>query len=359
MEKRRITLKDIAMASQVSIATACDVLNNKPRTRVSETTRQRILETASRLGYQPHRGARSLRTNLHHLIAVSVLLAPEMPFSPFASELVSGAFKAAREEGWHITVSGYRDIQEELRQLEEIIAERSVDGVIIYEPVEDDPRISLLKGKMPFVLIGSYEKEEVYSVDLDNEGAAFMATQHLIALGHHHIALVSAPRHYLTCRSRQRGYRQALLQAGIPFDQSFVVEVEEYSSQAGAQALEILLQRNQPRPTAVVAMDDSLALGIIYKAHQHGLHVPDDLAVVGFNDARYTEYSEPSLTTVRVFAEAMARQATQMLIRLIRQEPVGARHIVMPAQMIIRRSCGSWKKGKSVFQNDAGSKGGY
>lgn len=348
MKRRRVTLKDIAEASQVSIATACDVLNDKPRTRVSEATRRRILEAASRLGYQPHRAARSLRTNLHHLIAVSVLLSPEMPFSPFASELVSGAFKAARNEGWRITVSGYRDTQEELLQLKEMIAEQSVDGVIIYEPVENDPRIRLLKGNLPFVLVGSCDDEEVYSVDMDNEGAALMATRHLIGLGHQRIALVSVSPRYLTCRSRQQGYRRALSEANIPYDPSLVIEVEEYSSQAGAYALEMLLERNPSAPTAVLAMDDSLALGVIYAAHQRGLQVPDDLAVVGFNDARYTEYSEPSLTTVRVFAEAIARQATEMLIRLVREEPLGARRIVMPAQMIVRRSCGAWKQRKSI-----------
>jgi DNA-binding LacI/PurR family transcriptional regulator len=265
--------------------------------------------------------------------------------SPFFYEAVKGALKAAKQKGWLVTILGFQGQQEELALLQSTLEQRSVDGVLLFDPQDDDPRLPLLKGRLPFVVVGRCSDPEVVTVDNDNVQAAKLATQHLLQLGHRRIAFVHVPFRFATAQDRLMGYRMALEEAGLPFDANLLAGTEGYYGvEAGYRAFLGLLNRLRKPPTAVLAMDDTLALGVLQAAQQHGLRVPDDLAVVGFNDSPFAAHCEPPLTTVRIFAETLVEYATDALLRLIRGEPVAPKRMLVPTQLIVRASCGAMSR---------------
>ncbi|GBC99033.1 HTH-type transcriptional repressor CytR [bacterium HR17] len=340
-----VTIKDVAAAAGVSVATVSSVLNGRDHARVAAATRQRILETAQRLGYRPKRSAQALRTGLTGAVGLSVPLCPDALLSPFFYEAVRGALKAAKQRGWLVTILGFQDRQEELVLLQAAMEQRSVDGVVLFDPCDDDPRIPLLKGRLPFVVVGRCADPEVPTVDNDNLLAAKLATQHLLNLGHRRIAFVHIPLQFATAQDRLAGYRAALEEAGVPFEPNLLAEAKGYYGvEAGFRAFSALLDRAVEPPTAVLAMDDALALGVLQAAQRRGLRVSEDLAVIGFNDAPFSAHCEPPLTTVRIFGETLVAYATDMLLRLIHGEPVAPWRLLVPTQLIVRASCGAMKQ---------------
>ncbi|MFA0730997.1 MAG: hypothetical protein RJAPGHWK_001163 [Candidatus Fervidibacter sp.] len=340
-----VTIREVAKAVGVSVATVSSVLNGRAHTRVAAETRQRVLEAARRLGYCPKRSAQALRTGLTYTLGLSVPLCPDSLLSPFFYEAVKGALKTAKQRGWLVTILGFQDRQEELALLQAAAEQRSVDGVLLFDPQDDDPRLPLLKGRLPFVVVGRCFDPEVVTVDNDNVQAAKLATQHLLRLGHRRIAFVHVPLRFVTAQDRLTGYRMAIKEAGLPFDANLLAGTEGYYGvEAGYRAFLGLLKRLRKPPTAVLAMDDTLALGVLQAAQQHGLRVPDDLAVVGFNDSPFAAHCEPPLTTVRIFAETLVEYATDALLRLIRGEPVAPKRMLVPTQLIVRASCGAMSR---------------
>ena len=339
---RAVTIRDVAKAAGVSVATVSAVLNNCNHVRISPQTRKRVLEVVRKLNYQPKRVAQGLRKGLNYIVGLAVPLQPDSPLSPFFYEAVSGALKATKEKGWTISILGFKDSKEEMALLEKVVSQHLIDGVILFDPRENDPRFPLLKGKVPFVVIGRTDDPEIFTVDNDNVEAAKLATQHLIRLGHKRIAFVHIPLSYFTAKDRLEGYKQALTEAGLPFRKEFLVEADGYYGvEAGYRAMLSLLEKAKEPPTAVLAMDDTLALGCIQAANEKGLKVPKDLAVVGFNDSAFSAHSEPPLTTVHIFAETLAYYAVDMLLRLVQGEVVAPKRVTVPTQLIVRKSCGA------------------
>ncbi|MCS7263414.1 MAG: LacI family transcriptional regulator [Armatimonadetes bacterium] len=338
------TIRDVAKMAGVSVATVSSVLNNSKRIRISAETRSRVLKVAKELGYRPLRVAQGFRKGLTYLIGLAIPLQPDTPISPFFYEAVSGALKAAKEKGWMVSILGFKDRNDELSLLQKAVSQRLVDGVILFDPQERDSRFSILKGNLPFVVIGRTDDPEIYTVDNDNFEAAKLATQHLIGLGHKRIAFVHVPLSYFTAKDRLDGYRQALAEANLMFCEELLVEADGYYGvEAGYRAILSLMERVKERPTAVLAMDDTLALGCIQAAAEKGLKVPDDLAVVGFNDSAFSPHCEPPLTTVRIFADTLVYYAVDMLLRLIQDEVVAPSRLTVPTQLIVRKSCGAMR----------------
>ncbi|MCS7187545.1 MAG: LacI family DNA-binding transcriptional regulator [Armatimonadota bacterium] len=341
---KAVTIRDVAKAAGVSVATVSSVLNNRSQTRISAETRERVLKVVKELGYRPRKVAQGLRKGLTYLIGLAIPLQPDQPLSPFFYEAVSGALKVAKERGWMVSILGFKDRDEELSILQKAVNQRLVDGVILFDPQENDPRFPVLKGNLPFVVIGRTDDPEICTVDNDNVEAAKLATQHLIRLGHKRIAFVHVPLSYFTAKDRLEGYKQALKEAGLPFRKELLVEADGYYGvEAGYRAMLSLLERLKERPTAVLAMDDTLALGCIQAAAEKGLKVPTDLAVVGFNGSAFSAHCEPPLTTVRIFAETLAYYAVDMLLRLVRGEVVAPSRVTVPTQLIVRKSCGTMR----------------
>lgn len=337
----RVTLKDVASEVGVSIATVSDVLNRKQRTRTSDDTRARIHAAAARLGYVPQRAGRSLRTGFSYHVGLVLSLSNEQRLTSFEFQALDGALRAVQDTHWMVTTVGFRSDEEREAQLDRLIEERIVDGVVLFEPSVDSRCERRIKGRLPFVMIGRSTDPDVYTVDNDNVAAAHETVSHFLRAGHRRIALVAAPLGSTVAVDRRRGYRQALQEAGLPCRPEFVAEAEAYSAACGQACFRRLLAQCPERPTAIVAMDDTLALGVMQAAQQSGLRVPEDVGVIGFNDSSFAPYCEPPLTTVRIFAETLAYEAVAMLIRLITRQVILSRRVLTPAQLIVRRSCGA------------------
>jgi DNA-binding LacI/PurR family transcriptional regulator len=337
--------REIAQLARVSQATVSRVLNNDPQ--VNEELRQRVLSVMDALGYVPDARAQSLRAQRTRLLGLVIHRAPSaLAYDPFFSALIASIIDQAGRQGYHLCVDAARTVRGQRAIYEELLRTRRVDGLILVESEARDERIARLTAEgFPFVLIGRYERgvrhkhmpqEEPCSVDNDNVGAARMATLYLIEQGCRHIGYIGGPAGLTVTRDRLRGYREAIESCGIPYDSRWVM-FTEFSEQGGARAMAELL-REAPPPDAVLALDDVLAIGAMREAQRHGLRIPEQLKVVGFNDTPLCAFVEPSLTSVAIDIAGLARAATQRLIDLIEGRAVEPRRLIVPARLVPRES---------------------
>jgi|FaiFalFF_MnMetaG_3_1042247.scaffolds.fasta_scaffold01644_5 DNA-binding LacI/PurR family transcriptional regulator len=337
--------REIAQLARVSQATVSRVLNNDPQ--VNEELRQRVLSVMDALGYVPDARAQSLRAQRTRLLGLVIHRAPSaLAYDPFFSALIASIIDQAGRQGYHLCVDAARTVRGQRAIYEELLRTRRVDGLILVESEARDERIARLTAEgFPFVLIGRYERgvrrkhmpqEEPCSVDNDNVGAARMATLYLIEQGCRHIGYIGGPAGLTVTRDRLRGYREAIERCGIPYDPRWVM-FTEFSEQGGARAMAELL-REAPPPDAVLALDDVLAIGAMREAQRHGLRIPEQLKVVGFNDTPLCAFVEPSLTSVAIDIAGLARAATQRLIDLIEGRAVEPRRLIVPARLVPRES---------------------
>ena len=329
------TIRDVARASRVSIATVSRVFNDSPL--VTEHTRRRVLASASRLGYWPNSIARSLITNRTHTLGVVM---PDL-FGEFFSEVVHGMDLAARERGYHLLVSRSSsnpgDLAETLRTMR-----GRVDGLALMAPDFDASRF-LHEGPaaVPTVLLNPESAPlEADSVSIANFEGASEVVRHLIALGHRRIAHIGGPPGNIDARQRRDGYRDALRQAGIVHE----AELElpgDFAEGSGFRAAAELLRRAE-RPTAIFAANDYMAVGALGALHDAGVRVPEEMALVGFDDIALARSVTPPLTTVHVDMMELGRRAVVLLLE--RGERPGApdgRHEVLATTLIVRGSCGA------------------
>ena len=332
-----LTQNQIAKLSQVSQATVSRVLRGDPR--VNEELRQRVLSVIEKHGYVPDARAQSLRSQRTGTLGLVVHRSPkQLARDPFFSALIAAIIEFAGKAGYHLCVDAARAVQSRQAIYEELLRTRRVDGLILVEPQTQDERMPrLLEEGFPFVLIGRYEPTDaVYSVDNDNIGAARTATEHLIRKAHYRIAYVSGPRGVFVCEDRYQGYRQALERAGIE-PSSDLVAWGDFSEEHGYRAMSRLLSLPNP-PTAVLAVDDLVAVGALRAVKERCRAVPQQMAVIGFNDSPFCNYVEPPLSSIAVDIRALAQIATDLLIRLIEEREVHQRRYIVPCQLVERSS---------------------
>lgn len=328
---------EIARLAGVSQATVSRVLKGDPQ--VNDEMRERVLAVVQELGYVPDARAQSLRSQRTRLLGLVVHRAPEaLAGDPFFSALIASIVEQAGRHDYHLCVDTARTARSQRAIYEELLRTRRVDGLILVESETHDKRIERLSREgFPFVLIGRYEPiDAICSVDNDNIGAAFMATDYLIRTGRRRIAYIGGPAGLTVTRDRLQGYKNALESHGVGYDPRRVV-FAEFNERSAASAMVELLNPTPP-PDAVVGMDDLIALSAMRAAKRQGRRVPDDIAFIGFNDSPLCLYVEPSLTSITVDIPALARRATEMLITLIEgHEPRPKRQIV-PARLVKRES---------------------
>lgn len=305
-----VTIKDVARAAQVSVATVSRTLNGHGN--VAEDVRRRVLAVANDLRYTPHAAARSLSSRRTHTLGVVL---PDL-HGEFFSELVRGVDLVAREHRLHLLVSSYHGRPDE--QVSALRAMRGrVDGLLVMSPyVEAQTSIvDELASSLPMVLINTqHASPEVLSLSVDNHGGAQTMVEHLVASGHRRIAFIAGPEDNFDAHERLRGYREALARL-LPEVPEWVLPgaFDEASGHAAGQALLAATQR----PDAVFAANDMMALGCLFSLVQAGIRVPGDIAVAGFDDIPLARYVHPTLTTMRVnIAELGARAARLLLTRL-------------------------------------------
>lgn len=311
--------------------------------RISEETRQRVLEAARELNYHPDATARRMVSGRTHIIGFVLRQSPDQAFADqFLPQVLSGLGQAAGSQGYHILFEPIPPDQQTKRNYTRLIRERHVDGIILSGPRYDDQDLFQVQAEgAPVVLLGQLPNIHIPFVDVDNIGGARLATQHLIGLGHRRIGLITnAPPAYTASTDRLAGYRQALEAANIPLDEA-LVRYGAFTPQSGLTAMEELLAA-RPRPTAVFVASDVVALGALQAIRQSGLQVPEDLALVGFDDIPLAEFIDPPLTTVRLPATSLGWGAAELLIRLIAgDEPIRNPNVILETELVVRASCGA------------------
>jgi LacI family transcriptional regulator len=336
-ELANVTLKDVARRSGVSAMTVSRVINGGDR--VSPQTRQRVEQAIAELGYVPSRVARGLIRQKTHTLA---LIVPDVA-NPFFTLIVRGAEDVARRADYRMILCDTRaDLTIERDVIEEMIAHR-VEGIAI-APVSDRSRSHLRRLKkygVPFVLID----RTVPGLDCDvvvgdSAGGARRLLEHLIGLGHRRIGMIVESDEVSTARDRREGYEHALRAAGLPVDPTLVIRAT-VDPRGGFEGMRRLLELEEP-PTAVFTVNNLVALGAIEAVRAHGLEVPDDIALVCFDDIEYASRLYPFLTVMAQPAETIGALGTQLLLdRVEWRTREDSRVVVLPAQFVVRRSCGA------------------
>lgn len=337
MSSPPVTIRDVARLAGVSPMTVSRVINDSGT--VSHGTRGRVEQAIAQLGYVPSRLARGLSAQRTGTLAVIV---PDVA-NPFFTLIVRGVEDVARRAGFRVILCDTRaDLQIEREVLEEMIAHR-VEGMVI-APVNDrsrEPLRRLASFGIPFVLVD----RTVPGIDADTvlgESAAGSKrlVEHLVALGHRRIAMIVESDEVSTARDRHRGYVTALDEAGIPVDPTLVVDGTADTT-GGFAGMQRLLRLDAP-PTAVFTVNNLVALGAIEAVRAAGLEVPDDVALVCFDDIEYASRLYPFLTVMEQPAETFGTLSTQLLLeRIGGRAPERKRVVVLPAEFVVRRSCGS------------------
>ena len=336
-------IKDVAREAGVSVATVSRVFNDSEL--VSDETRRNVRDVAGRLKYWPNGVARSLITSRTNAFGV---LLPDL-YGDFFSELIRGIDLAARREGYHLLVSSSHSDTDEL-----VAAMRSmrgrIDGLVVMAPdLDSAAAIQDAAGGFPVVVLepgvglASWD-----TISMANQDGAFQVVRHLIGLGHHRIAAVTGPRDNIDAQQRVAGYRAALAEAGIAHDAQLEIE-GDFTEPSGFRAVGTLLGLS-PRPTAAFFGNDYMAIGAMSALSEAGIHVPDDLAIAGFDDIAMARYLTPALTTVHVDLIEFGARAIRRLIEVKEEAPGGVpRHEVVGTQLVVRRSCGAPEAAKEPF----------
>ena len=337
VRKQRPTQADVARLAGVSQATVSNVLNAKESLTITPETRQRILDAARQLDYLPDRTARNLRAQRTFTIAVII---PDIT-NPYHPAFVRGIQDVALRCGYEVIIYNTDNREEQEREAIKSALQYHVDGLIgiLFHVGVEDCRQLLDRGIEVVVNL-----PEIISCDLpigilvlDNEAAGQTAVQHLVDRGHTRIGYIDGIADEPPSLIRRRAYRQVLAQSGIEPDPGLAAQ-GDFTYGGGYRAMQSLLAAPQP-PTAIFAANDLMAVGAMHAVLDGGLRVPEDVAVVGFDDIALATMVRPRLTTIGTFQDRIGSRAAELLIELINQ-PGPGRPIVeqMPFQLIVRDS---------------------
>jgi len=336
-----VTIEDVARAAGVSAMTVSRVINGGKNVR--EATRVKVMEAVERLHYAPNSAARSLAAG--EPMHFGLLYAN--PSASYLSQFLIGALHAARHAGAHLTIEACESEDAgEQAEVARRFALSDVDGVILPPPLsESKPILSELANlRMPFVTVAmASPKPYSLNVRIDDRAAAEEITRHLIGLGHKRIGFIKGHPNHIASHDRMQGFADALKEAGIKIE-DMPVEQGYFSYRSGIVATERILKRPE-RPTAIFASNDDMAAAAISVIHRHGLAVPQDMSVVGFDDTMLATSVWPELTTVKQPIAAMAEAALDLLMADLRsrltktQRKVNER--VLTHALIIRESSGA------------------
>ena len=338
----RPTIKDVAAKAGLSVGAVSTILNNKP-SRITEATKQRVLKIAEEMNYRPNRVAANLKNNRSFTIG---LIVPDIRNGYF-SNLAKGVEDECRRQGWNVILCNSNDSSERELEYVEVLDSKSIDGIILntastgglsgVEKIVD----KLIQKGIPFVqfdLTAMTPKSN--AVVMDHEKGGFMATKHLIDLGHRRIACITGSIYLEGAKSMLEGYKRALAEHDIPFDEALVFN-GDYRMESGFLAMEYL---NGKDFTAVFSFNDYMAFKVYQYLMEHGRSVPDDCFIVGYDDDPFSEIISPPLTTIYQPIYDMGQSATQIIIDVVEkkeEQPVIKR---FSPEVIVRESTASYKK---------------
>lgn len=324
-----ISIREVAAAARVSVATISRVLNGKGP--IHPETRQRVLEVVADLGYVPHSGARSLSTRQTRSIGV---ILPDV-YGEFFSELIRGIDQESKRAGYHLLVSGSHSDPAEVDALLRALHGR-VDGLIVMASMRNAGAIRIPPG-VPAIFLGDPPSPGSHpSLRIDNAGGARAVAEHLLDLGHRRIAVISGPAENSDAEARLLGFREALAARGVELEPDLLVQGDfrEESGRAAAQAL----AARKSRPSAIFATNDAMAIGCLSALREAGLSVPGDLAIAGFDDVPIARYLAPPLTSVRVAIAEMGERAMARLLAGLEGRGAEPLEETIPAALVARAS---------------------
>jgi LacI family transcriptional regulator len=332
----RATIRDVAAAAGVSIATVSRILNGRPD--VAPATREAVLRAVDELGFTSNRNARSLSGGRTSLIAVTVPIVE----AEYFSRILGGTADALFEHDLQIVLVPTMHLRDRATTSLARLTNGTTDGAVLVTPEEsNDELTALVHADYPFVVVDPIEPldEGVPAVSAANALGGRAATEHLLALGHRRIGVITGVPDWLASVERLNGYRSALAAAGELPDPALVVE-SDWAVEGGEEAAAGLLDRHRP-PTAIFAFNDNMAVGVLRAARARRLRVPEDLAVVGFDDSEQATSVTPPLTTVRQPLAEMGRMAVSLLVRLLENRRVEGMRIELQTRLVVRESTAS------------------
>ncbi|MFW6238424.1 MAG: LacI family DNA-binding transcriptional regulator [Halanaerobiales bacterium] len=324
-------IRDVAEKAGVSIATVSRVLNN--REEVSPETRTRVEKVIAEIGYQPNLLGRNLRRSETRMILVSLYSMS----NPFYSRVVRGIEEGGRERDYNILIYNNNGDPDRERLYLGLLENRLVDGVILMSPQLPAGELVRIGKEYPLIQCCEYiEDISVPRVSVDNVAAARTAVEHLIERGHRRIAMIGGPREVLSAVQREEGYRQALEENGLSYDPDLIIS-GHYTNKGGERAARELLARRE-RPTAIFAISDMMAVGAVMAARDAGLKIPEDMAVVGFDNSEISAIYDPSLTTISQPRYDLGRLTVDLLIEIINGDGLEKKEYQLEHELIVRES---------------------
>lgn len=326
------TIREVAEQAGVSYATVSHVINN---TRlVSQETRERVLTAMAALDYRPNALARSLRQGKTNTLG---LVLPDSA-NPFFAEISRSIEDEAFRKGYSVFLCNTElDTERELFYVD-VLSKKQVDGIIFVAAGDQADSLDfLVQRNMPVVMIDrDVPNVQVDAVLSDNQLGGYLATRHLLELGHTRIACIAGTSSITPSAERLIGYRRALEEAGLPYDEKLIVR-GDYHAQSGLELTHFILKMDS-RPTAIFALNDLMALGALRAAAEAGYSVPRDLAVVGYDDLELAHFTNPPLTTIAQPKKEIGAQAVSLLVERISHKSRPPSRVVLPPELIVRRS---------------------
>jgi LacI family transcriptional regulator len=305
------TIYDVSVMAGVSLATVSRVMNNN--TKVSDKTKQKVLDAMKALGYRPNTIAQSLASNCSNSVGVLVSQLDGPFYGPMMTEIET----ALRTANKHVIIAAGHSDEKQEKEGVQFLMSRGCDALILdVEAVSDDYLIELSKGSTPVVFINRYiDSIKERCVYLENEQGGFMATKYILSLGHKDVAYISGPLYKLDARDRLKGHKRALQEHQIPFDPALCFE-GNFREFGGSDAMEYLLSQNKPI-TAVVCASDQMASGAISVCLERGLRVPDDISFMGYDNIPFPQYISPKLSTVNNPIHEMGKMAALWVLQQV------------------------------------------
>jgi len=334
---KRITSSDVAKLARVSRTTVSFILNNVPDVSISAATRKRVLDAAKKLNYSPNVAGKKLVSGKSFTIGLVLCQSPEQIFTDaFLPQVILGVEQAAMQQGFHVLLKPVDP--NDAGGYARLITENHVDGILLSGPRQDDAALMHLYARnVPIMLMGQLPETDIPFVDVNARAGAELAVSHLIEHGHQHIGMITnAPLDYTSAQQRRDGYLKALKKAGLPV-QKALIKVGNYTPASGFEAMKALLQVT-PRVTAVFVASDVVAMGAILAIKEAGLRIPQDIAVVGFDDIPLAEFYDPPLTTIHLPAFGLGWAGGERLIRIIQGEGLNDASLLLESKLITRQS---------------------
>ncbi|QEY17856.1 LacI family transcriptional regulator [Cellvibrio sp. KY-GH-1] len=324
-------IRDVARLAGVSVATVSRALSNPEK--VSPESLDKVHKAIAEVGYRPNMLARNFRSARAYAV---VVLVPDIA-NPFYSLFIRALEDRAHQKGYAVLLGDTRGTPE--RELEYIrrVETRLADGIVQLRPSSEKSQNNI-PADVPCVNACGCEYTTGPAIRIDNRGAAKSMVNYLISLGHKRIGVISGLKDNPHAIDRLEGYKEALAEAGIPFEKDLIAE-GDFTMWSGLNAaFQFCNMKN--RPTAIFSMNDEMAIGAMQTLKSQGIRIPEDISVTGFDDIAYAKYSDPSLTTISQPAEEMGKMAMDMLLKVIEGEPLSQRECVLPTEFIIRKSTG-------------------